>query len=74
MAEAKSEREAAVKQRDRLVRMTDDKNEFVAKLQQARMSVYKVRQQARMSVYKVTLPSYMYIRRVQYVHLEFNTT
>ena len=63
MAEAKSEREAAVKQRDRLVRMTDDKNEFVAKLQQARMSVYKV-----------TLPSYMYIRRVQYVHLEFNTT
>ena len=51
MAEAKSEREAAVKQRDRLVRMTDDKNEFVAKLQQARMSVYKVRQQATVGVH-----------------------
>ena len=38
----KAERENALKQRDRLKRMRDEKEKFFANLNEARMSVYKV--------------------------------
>ncbi len=39
----KLDREVALANRDRLLRMTNDKDSFVGRLNDARMSVYKVR-------------------------------
>ena len=38
----KSDRTVALEHRDRLVRMGEDRDAFVAQLQESRMSIYKV--------------------------------